>query len=183
MSLFKEIKKGLPQNIVLPSGFEKIIDWYENSEELMGGLFEFNADEDQSIIECWFGDDTLKNRFGVFGIFPDGSPVSFWITDTNEQKIIVLGSEGDGSYILANNFIDFIRLIAIGYDDFMYNNFDLTIQEWNQENDNELNYGVNEEFQNWLKEKFNVSIPVKGNEIVNKKDQSFTNWVEKKLSM
>ena len=181
MSLYNDIKKGIPQTIEVPKELEAVVNWYENSDELMGGLFEFYADEDLIMVENWFGKNTHKDRFGSFGIMPDGSPIAFWLNNEGEQKVVMLGSEGDGQMILANNFIDFIRLMSIGYDEFMYIDFNQTIEEHNKENEQEENYGVNKEFQNWFQNKFEIRIPLKGNEIVNEDNDIFANWVNEQL--
>ncbi|MCP4520508.1 MAG: hypothetical protein GY827_02235 [Cytophagales bacterium] len=181
MSLYQEIIKNFPSTIIIPSEMKTIVEWYENSDELMGGLFEFYPDEEQSTIQNWFGKETLSERFGVFGIMLDGAPVAFWLDEQNVQKIIMLGSEGDCQVVLADNFLDFIRLIAIGYDDFYCFEFDQTIIEYNQENEDSDDEGVNKEFQQWLQNTFQVTIPEKGNEIVNIEDYSFSGWVEKQF--
>lgn len=181
MGLYHEIVKGFPPIIKIPKELEIVVNWYESSDQLMGGLFEFYADVDLKSIEYWFGNDTLKDRFGVFGMMPDGSLIAFWIDETNTQKIVLLGSEGEGQIILSDNFLDFIRLIAIGYDEFSYIDFNNTIEEHNQENENELNYCVNEAFQKWLVNQFQTTIPERGSEIVNSNDTTFSDWVEKQL--
>lgn len=182
MSLYHEIAKGLPATIEIPKELEIIVNWYESSDQLIGGLFEFYADSDLTSIEYWFGNAALADRFGVFGMMPDGSLIAFWIDEANIQKIILLGSEGENQLILADNFLDFIRLIAIGYDDFSYIDFDNTIVEHNQQNENELNYCINVAFQKWFINQFQTTIPERGSEIVNSNDTTFSDWVEKQLN-
>lgn len=181
MSLYSSIIKGIPETVRVPPEMEAIVDWYEKSEDFIGGLFEFYSDKDKNAIECWFGNDLLRNRFGVFGMMPDGSLVAFWISDSKEQKIIMLGSEGDSQLILADNFLNFIKLVAIGYNEFTYTDFSQTIEKHNKSNEEDSDYGVNPKFQNWFTNAFQTTIPKTGIEIINHEDDSFAKWVEKQF--
>lgn len=88
-----------------------------------------------------------------------------------------LGSEGDALYILANSFVDFLRLLAIGYDDIGNADMTKTANQWNDVDDGE---SVNPHFQKWVQTTFKVSIPKTGNEITNTDNPHFKNWIHKK---
>lgn len=70
----------------------------------------------------WFGHDRadVLNRLCVFAkTGADGSMAAFWIDDAGKQCIVHMGS-GSGALlccVLAETPIDFLRLIAIGYDE------------------------------------------------------------------
>lgn len=141
-------------------------------------------------LEHWFGHNKKEvlNRLCVFATTGfDGSMAAFWLDYNNVQKIVHMGS-GSGSTlvcVLANNCVDFLRLMAIGYDEICW------IEEFTQPPNKNL--GEDEEFihpnirfQKWISETFNVTIPKTASEIVkfpSKMDDShsqdiFWQWVE-----
>ena len=97
----------------------------------------------------------------------DVSIAAFWLDDEGKQKIIHLGS-GSGSVlvcVLADNSIDFLRLMAIGYDELCWNeNFDLTPDE---SFDRKMMWvKPNRAFQNGVTQTYGVTIPKRANEII-----------------
>lgn len=109
----------------------------------------------------------LEHRLCVFAQTGcEDSQSAFWITDQGDLKIVHMGS-GSGSTltcVLADNALDFIRLLAIGYDEICWDsNFPYS--------PNEIPYPdvivkPNTEFQNWVKQTFHVEIPKNALEIV-----------------
>ena len=115
----------------------------------------------------------------------DGSECAFWLTDKDELRIVHMGS-GSGSClacVLADNAVDLLRLIAIGYDEIC----------WDEEflfppnkGSNSLFVKPNVKFQNWVKSTFNTDIPKTALEIVkhpatfyhssSKSEDEFFNW-------
>lgn len=140
-------------------------------------------------LKYWFGQENeeLKQRLCVFAQSgEEGSECAFWLTDDNEVKIVHMGS-GSGSTltcVLAENALDFIRLLAIGYDEICWDeNYPFPPMEC----DPEFVVKPNIEFQNWVKTTFNVEIPETAMEIVkhptsmddeNSEDEFF-NWCQK----
>lgn len=136
----------------------------------------------------WFGaeHDEIKQRLCVFAqTGGEGSMGAFWLSDADEVKIVHLGS-GSGSLlncVLADNGVDFLRLLAIGYDEICWDEaFDSP-----PEANTEFIVQPNIEFQNWVKETFHVTIPETALEIVkhsssmddkDSKDE-FWNWCQK----
>ncbi len=55
--------------------------------------------------------------FGLLGTTADGSILTIW-KDDDKQRFIHLGSEGNNWLILASYPIDFIKLIAIGVNNY-----------------------------------------------------------------
>ena len=136
----------------------------------------------------WFGAeyDEVKQRLCVFSqTGGEGSMGAFWLSDAGEVKIVHLGS-GSGSLlncVLADNGVDFLRLLAIGYDEICWNEaFDAPPQV-----NAEFVVQPNTEFQNWVKETFKVTIPETALEIVkhpasmddSDSEDEFWNWCQK----
>ncbi|MGE0786112.1 MAG: SMI1/KNR4 family protein [Sandaracinaceae bacterium] len=111
------------------------------------------------------GRTDLANRLSFFAeTGGDGSQAAFWLDDEGTQHIVHLGS-GSGSMmacVLANSDIDFLRLLAIGYDEIC----------WSDELDRppnaagELHVEPNEPFREWVCTTFGVDIPTLGVEII-----------------
>ncbi|MDO6675018.1 hypothetical protein MK851_12440 [Tenacibaculum sp. 1B UA] len=176
MDLYTRIKKGIPKTITIPQELKLLCDWVDENDYPISGLFELQADDGYSI-KSWFDNAAISDRFGVFGLGPDGSIYAFWLDDDGNQKIVHLGSEGDALCILATSFIDFLRLLAIGYDEIGNADMTKTAYQWNDADDDE---SVNLDFQDWVQTSFKVSIPKTGNEITSTNDSHFKNWVHKK---
>ena len=142
-------------------------------------------------LKYWFGgkeNEEVNNRLCVFAQSGgEGSECAFWLTDKNELKIVHMGS-GSGSIlscVLADNAIDFLRLLAIGYDEICWDeNFPYPPNE-NQK----FIVKPNQKFQEWVKSTFKVEIPKTALEIVKhpatmhdeSSDDEFFNWYQKFL--
>ena len=119
----------------------------------------------------WFGvadDHPALARLSVIAqTGGDGSMAALWLDDASAPKIVHLGS-GSGSVmacVLATDPVDFLRLLAIGYDEICWDDvFD------DAPNANWQGSGVyvepNAPFQNWVMETFGVDIPRTGRDIV-----------------
>lgn len=180
-SLAEQIKLTLPKDMHLPKELEALFDWisennftWERDGEIGGALMaygtskaalapyvEFSA-EGSDNLKYWFGveSDEIKERLYVFcKTGGDGSMGAFWLDDEGQQKIVHLGS-GSGSTmvcVLTDNAVDFLRLLAIGYDEICWGGF------------NEPPTGdtpVNTKFRQWVETEFSTDIPACGNEIV-----------------
>lgn len=136
----------------------------------------------------WFGAESIeiKNRLCVFAQSGgDGSVCALWLDDNQVTRIVHIGS-GSGSTLLCElgiKPVDFIRLIAIGYDEIC----------WNEEFDNppsssiDIKVAPNVKFQNWVKNTFKVDIPETASEIVKhpasmddeQSEDRFFNWCQK----
>ena len=180
MNKYAKIKEGIPSTITVPPELEKLCDWVEKNGYPISGSFELYSG-DIKIIEHWFGHGKVLNRFGVFGTGPDDSLYSFWLDKNNNQKIVHLGSEGGQLYILAANFVDFLRLLAIGYDEIGFSDLTMSLEEWNKTIEESEDYGKNPKFRNWVEREFQTIIPERGDEISSFQDKSFEAWVGKQL--
>src|SRR6185436_7534340 len=88
----------------------------------------------------------------------EGSECALWLSNSGQLKVVHMGS-GSGSIlscVLAENFTDFLRLLAIGYDEICWDeNFPLPPNE----NSDDFIVKPNTKFQNWVRESFHVGLP------------------------
>lgn len=148
---------------------DKLRSSWTKNERQGGTIIEFFAEGNVNM-KYWLGNPQPEalSRLCVFAkTGADGSMAAFWLDENNQQKVVHLGS-GSGSVlccILADDPIDFIRLLAIGYDEVCWNeefseppNHDCT--------DGSLFVHPNTRFRDWVKDTFSVSIPRTALEIV-----------------
>lgn len=80
------------------------------------------VEPERDFMKYWTGNDdpALADRVVVFfRIGGDGSHAGLWVDDAGQQHIVALGS-GSGSTlsgIMASDPVDFLRLLAIGYEE------------------------------------------------------------------
>jgi hypothetical protein len=117
-------------------------------------------------LRYWFGNDRAEilSRLCVFcKTGAEGSMGAFWLDDEGKQRIVHMGS-GSGSImvcVLANDAVDFLRLLAIGYDEICWGDF----HEPPEGNDAFV-VGSNHAYRTWVETTFGVRIPDTGREIV-----------------
>jgi len=127
--------------------------------------------------------DEVRRRLLVFAQSgADGSECALWLDDEGRTQIVHIGS-GSGSImtcILVKTPLDFLRLLAIGYDEIC----------WDEDypfppNSNKDNTFVhpNTQYQEWVQNTFHTTIPKIGLEVVtphNMNDElitdPFLNW-------
>ena len=109
--------------------------------------------------------DEVRRRLLVFAQSgADGSECALWLDDEGRTQIVHIGS-GSGSMmtcILVKNALDFLRLLAIGYDEIC----------WDEDypfppNSNKDNTFVhpNTQYQEWVQNTFHTTIPKIGLEV------------------
>jgi hypothetical protein len=164
--LFEDTKDGQRIGFLFPQD-ELNAGWRE-TERPGGTHVEFFA-EGNNYLKQWFGHERpeVLNRLCVFArTGGEGSRAAFWI-DEGKQRIVHIGL-GSGSTlvcVLADDPVDFLRLLAIGYDEVCWGeefskppNTDLE--------DDEMLIHPNFEYQNWVRDTFSVTIPETALEIV-----------------
>jgi hypothetical protein len=113
-------------------------------------------------------DPDLLKRLCIFAkTGADGSMAAFWLDDEGKQSIVHMGS-GSGSTlccVLAEETIDFLRLIAIGYDEICWGG-QFAYPPNSPDNDCDFYVHPNINYQNWVQSTFGVSIPEQASEIV-----------------
>lgn len=132
-----------------------------------GGTDVSFAPEGNVNMKYWFGHERpeMLSRLCVFcQTGREGSMAAFWLDPAGGQKIVHLGS-GSGSTlvcVLADDAVDFLRLLAIGYGEICWP------EDYNSPPNRDGNFIVqpNTDFQNWVRNTFSVSIPATASEIV-----------------
>jgi hypothetical protein len=132
-----------------------------------GGTLVSFMPEGNVSMKRWFGHERpeMLERMCVFcRTGGDGSKAAFWLDPNGGQKIVHLGS-GSGSTlvcVLADDPVDFLRLLAIGYDEICWP------EAFDSPPDAAGDFVVqpNVEFQEWVRTTFSVSIPTTASEIV-----------------
>ncbi|GAA6140171.1 hypothetical protein NBRC116583_39190 [Arenicella sp. 4NH20-0111] len=168
---------------------EKLREEWGEDERQGGTVIEFFAEGNVNM-HYWFGHERpdVIDRLCVFAkTGAEGSMAAFWLDDNGKQKIVHMGS-GSGSTlvcVLSENPIDFLRLLAIGYDEICWNDhFDETPNESAEAAGMLVHPNVR--YQNWVESTFKVTIPEKANAIVLhpsemgdvQSEDEFCQWVE-----
>ena len=115
--------KGVRYGWLFPE--DKIKESWTDNERIGGTMITFNVDEESyrnELLEIQYKEhlDEVKHRLLVFARSgADGSECALWLDDEGHTQIVHIGS-GSGSMmtcILVKNALDFLRLLAIGYDE------------------------------------------------------------------
>ena len=177
--------KGVRYGWLFPE--DKIKESWTDNERIGGTMITFNVDEESyrnELLEIQYKEhlDEVKRRLLVFARSgADGSECALWLDDEGHTQIVHIGS-GSGSMmtcILVKNALDFLRLLAIGYDEIC----------WDEDypfppNSNKDNTFVhpNTQYQEWVQNTFHTTIPKIGLEVVtphNMNDEPITDPVLK----
>jgi hypothetical protein len=154
--------------------------WSKNQRE--GGTNTlFFARKDDGL-GYWFGFTDKRTRMDVSGgkgqavldhlcVFAktgaEGSMAALWLGEDGKQRIVHLGS-GSGSTlvcVLAEDAVDFLRLLAIGYDELCWNEYFAHPPNWGLPSGHRY-VKPNDNFQEWVRRTFGVEIPQTAAEIV-----------------
>ncbi len=107
----------------------------------------------------------------------DGSHVAFWLDDTGRQQLVHLGSEGLVC-VLGRTPLDFLRLLAIGYEEISGDCLDAPGEP-------PAEAGRNAAYAAWLIERYGVAVPTRAidilgetpNALAEASDDPFWRWV------
>lgn len=170
---------------------QAMIDSWTDDEREGGTMIEFfveaKADRDDTLHYYFRGnDEEIRRRLLVFcQTGAEGSMGALWLDDEGETRIVHLGS-GSGSdmlCMLARNGLDFLRLLAIGYDEICW--AELLRSPPNHDKD-ELFVKPNLPFRAWVENTFHTAIPECGTEIMTpvamgqeNLDDPFVCWVRR----
>jgi hypothetical protein len=144
--------------------------------------------------DSWFGSDDpeIRRRLCVFAkTGAEGSRAALWIDDKGETRVVHMGS-GSGSTmvcLLGKRPVDFLRLVAIGYDEICWpEHFSAPPRREKDPKDEYSVAGIPDvKFQDWVRSTFGVTIPKTAAQIVPApafmRDKSpvdpFARWVKK----
>lgn len=118
----------------------------------------------------WFGTDDpgVLGRLSVFAqTGADGSQAALWRDDDGHQRVVHLGS-GSGSTltcVLADDPVDFLRLVAIGYDEICWGHLYDAPPPTVAAPDAPLVL-PNEKYRQWVRSSFDVDVPTRGRDVV-----------------
>ncbi len=187
--LYVDNKKGDRIGFLYPE--KKLKDSWTATGREGGTHIEFSAGGTENL-KYWLGgedNEALKSRLCVFAQSgAEGSECALWLDDNNALRIIHMGS-GSGSTlscVLADNMVDFIRLLAIGYDEICWDDH---FPYPPNENDDGFTVKPNTAFQQWVEKTFEVKIPKTALEIVKhpatmddaSSEDDFFNWYQQYL--
>ena len=154
---------------------QELRDGWTDTERPGGTIIQFHP-EGNALLKYWFGHERpeVLNRVCVFArAGADGSMAAFWLDPSGVQKIVHMGS-GSGSTlvcVLAENAIDFLRLLAIGYDEICWP--DVFVDPPNANQDESFVH-PNVRYQEWVRSTFGVEIPKDATAIVRHPDDMST---------
>lgn len=141
--------------------------WTE-TERPGGTYIEFFAEGSENL-RHWFGIDNPEalDRVSVIGkAGTDGSMIALWL-DGQTTRIVHMGS-GSGSTlvcVLGDEPVDFLRLLAIGYDEICWNEeYDKTIEEAFEEAGMVIHPNV--AYRDWVTTTLGTTIPLRGIDLV-----------------
>ncbi|WP_282604407.1 hypothetical protein [Pelagibius sp. Alg239-R121] len=206
-SFADKVAQSFPSGISLPDELRALFDWMESTGAFVRGrnadcamLYPLGSVEEESLmmfftpadaedIPAWFGtnDPDITNRVTkLFCTGGDGSYAGIWLDDDGKQQFVHLGS-GSGSVlccVVTDDPVDFLRLLAIGYEELCWPEHYELLPEDVEDRDG-LPKPV--ELQKWVKTTFGVSIPRTASEIVapiaemtdKQSDDPFWRWTEK----
>jgi hypothetical protein len=162
--LYTDQEDGLRAGFLFPQ--QQLLDSWKDECREGGTMVEFVAYGGENLLDWLGGNEPISRRPHIFartGAY--GSTAAFWLNDVDQLKIVHLGS-GSGSMlncILAENAVDFLRLLAIGYDEICWNDgFSAAPNVL----DTNIVVKPNELFQQWVRDTFHVTIPATALEIV-----------------
>lgn len=161
--------KGVRYGWLFPE--DKIKENWTDNERIGGTMITFNVDEESyrnELLEIQYKEhlEEVKRRLLVFARSgADGSECALWLDDEGRTQIVHIGS-GSGSMmtcILVKNALDFLRLLAIGYDEICWDE-DYPLPA-NSNKDNTFVH-PNIQYQEWVQNTFHTTIPAIGLEVV-----------------
>ena len=178
--------REVPVGIVVPEALRLLFGWVEDSGfvrvgedgELYGSLSEDwpNGPGTGILLRGWRSDEVRQLadwlgpvRDGVPTLWPfcrtgaDGSSAAVWHAPDGRDLIVHIGS-GSGSLltcVLGADPVDFLRLLAIGYDEICWS------EDWAEPPVPEAGRQVvNGPYRRWVETTFDVEIPATGLEII-----------------
>lgn len=194
--LLRQIEKALVPGMHVPEPLRLLFNWIEEhgfvqdrAGTRVGGLHALNQNnqdeneriggtdieflvESNSFLRAWFGHNRreVMDRLCVFArTGAEGSMAAFWLDENGNQKIVHLGT-GSGSAlvcVLTENAVDFLRLLAIGYEEICWSEDFDEPPSTEPEEDDPTPIGLpNVKFKKWVEDTFDTTVPATASEIV-----------------
>lgn len=185
-----QVIASFPASLPPPEPLKQYFRWLETegavrpSSDTICALADPDAQDWSLLVEpvhpdfaiAWVGqnDPELSQRMAAFfRTGGDGSYAALWLDDSGQTKFVHQGS-GSGSTLLCtltDNPVDFLRLIAIGYDELCWpSDFDQTPEEVYAahalEDDDLPPFVARHRLRHWVEATFGVIVPQRASEIV-----------------
>lgn len=184
--LASRLDAHLPAPHRVPAALDRAWDWMEANGrgwDSEGGRFltPYAGELDLSVS---FGEPSLTGWFpagtaGVEQIVPfgytdgTGGMLAFW-ADGDTLRIVVLGSEGE-AFVLVDDPVDLLRLVAIGYPELQTFYF----AEPAEGEFGEDTSAAVADFRAWVEETFAVTVPETWGDV--EEEDAFTTWVTERV--
>lgn len=192
-SLLEKTELTMCPGMSVPTEMALLYGWIEQKGFINNGVGHLGYDcpteiqfmpEGNAHLHHWFGyeDPAVMDRLCVFcRTGGDGSMGAFWLDPEGHQKIVNLGS-GSGSTmacVLADHFLDFIKLLALGYEEIGWDSeiegLPPALAETNPS-----------EFRRWVVQERGIELPTTGTDIVqtiarigdSNSNDPFNRWIE-----
>lgn len=173
----------VPPGIKVPEPIRMLIEWVDDSGfvtrgddgDLYGSLsatwplgpgtnvvLRGSPPEEADLVAAWgpISRDTVWPFCRTGG---DGSQAALWKAPDGRTLVVHLGS-GSGSIltcVLGNDPVDFLRLLAIGYDEICWN------KDWHLSPELAPDHeGINEPYRRWVETTFRTTIPTTALELI-----------------
>lgn len=88
-----------------------------------------------------------------------GGFAALWFAPSGGSRFVLLSSEGGEPQRLADDSVDFLRLIAIGYDELHSWVWDAPVYVDEEDEDDENSAAAHAQFRAWVEGEFNVEVP------------------------
>lgn len=183
---YYEDRDGVRYGYLYPQ--DKLRDSWTDDEREGGTDITFNVDEESyrndllAILYQQYAEEVGRRLLSFARSGGDGSECALWLDDEGRTQIVHIGS-GSGSMmtcILVKNALDFLRLLAIGYDEICWDE-DYPLPP-NSNKDNTFVH-PNTQYQEWVQNTFHTTIPKIGLEVATPHsmddeatDDPFLNW-------
>lgn len=166
MALAEKIKETFPKQINFPKELKMFCNWVDkNGYDNILTDFELHGFKN-SMTNYFDNGQKLEKYIAKFGHSGDGGIFAIW-QNGNNQRIVHLGSEGKDWFIVANNFVDFLNILAIGYANLVDDDLQKPPTQTNAIYD----------FKNWVEKTFDLKVPNSAKKLTNKTDKTFTQWL------
>ncbi|MFC7348324.1 hypothetical protein ACFQO9_16515 [Chryseobacterium zhengzhouense] len=160
------IKQNFPTEVHFPIELEVLCNWIDENgyDNILTDIKLYGFQD--SMTNYFDNGQKLEKYIGAFGHSADGSIFAI-LQIENNQKVVHLGPKGSNWFIVADNFVEFLKILAIGYPHLTEDDLEKPPIESNP----------NDKFKKWVETTFNVTIPNSAKKITNKADKTFTKWL------
>ena len=166
---YYEDRDGVRYGYLYPQ--DKLRDSWTDDEREGGtdiSFYVLKHSDREELLEISYGKhkEEVRRRLLVFAQSGgDGSECALWLDEEVHTQIVHIGS-GSGSVmtcVLGKNGLDFLRLLAIGYDEICWDEY-YTLPP--NSDKNEMFVHPNTQYQEWVQNTFHTTIPKIGLEVV-----------------